>query len=133
MWTIIRTSVSTYDDHNRRIDESIEYPTWNQIQSFVMRLDGSLHTEMNIEGLNRYGMAIGGGLDRLTVTVIGEDMGPYVLLGPDSSDETAKIVFGGVLSDLPRRLIVPRKQVLQAAEYFYRNGKTDPNLNWQLC
>jgi len=78
-------------------------------------------------------MTIGGGPDRFYVSTIGDDMGPYDLQGPELSDEPARIILGGVASDLPRRFHSTRGQALQAAEYFYRHGDIDPSLNWQLC
>lgn len=140
MWNVISSSASIYkaklDPEGIggycRMDESISNPTWDQVKVLFEGVDGYCCTEMDMEGPKRYYMTIGGGPDRFAVTVIGDDMGPCELLGPDSSDETSSIMLGGVKSDLPRRFIALRDQVIQAAQYFYHHGKLDPALNWHL-
>ena len=117
----------------RRVDEPIVNPTWPQVQAFVERLDGKAYTDMAIEGPNRYVMAIGGGPDLFCVSAIGNDMGPYDLLGPEKTDETGKIILGGILTDMPRKYFATKEQALQAAKYFFCHGGVDPALEWQLC
>jgi hypothetical protein len=141
MWKTTFTSISGYEPKKepggiegmRRVEERVDYPTWDQVRAFIERLDGKHCTEMSLEGLNQYVMVVGGGPDRFNVSTIGNDMGPYDLLGPELSDETAKIILGGVATDLPRRFISTREQALQAAEYFFHQGQIDPKLNWHLC
>jgi hypothetical protein len=133
VWAIMQASISTYDRQNRRVDEVVKNPTWDQCRAFIDRLDGSQRTATSIEGPNGYVITIGVGPDRFYVSTIGEDMGPYDLLGPDPSEEPATVILGGVETNLPRRLLTTRAQALQAGEYFYHHGKPDPELNWQLC
>jgi hypothetical protein len=116
-----------------RVDSSIRNPTWDQVGALIHQLDGVLCSEVSIEGPNRYGMTIGGGPARFYVSTIGEDMGPYDLLGPDPSDETERIVLGSQLTELPRRFLSTKNQALRAAEYFFYHGRVDPALNWHLC
>ena len=133
MWAVMQASISTYDRQNRRVDESVKDPTWDQCRAFVERLDGKRRTEMSIEGPNRYVITIGVGPDRFYVSTIGEDMGPDDLLGPDPSEEPTIVILGGVETSLPRRFLATLQQALQAGEYFFHHGKPDPTLNWQLC
>ena len=117
----------------RRINEKVDQPTWDQVLDYISRLEGHRCTEMGIEGPNGYGMTVGGGPDRFCVSTIGDDMGPYDLLGPNQGDKETTIIIGGAKTFLPVRFISTREQALQAAEYFFHHGQIDPNLNWQLC
>ncbi|MCZ2341086.1 MAG: hypothetical protein LC104_04725 [Bacteroidales bacterium] len=132
MWKIARSSTSYYDSRNRRIDEPVDTPSWSQVADLIGSLDGKTRTEMDIEGVDDQSMTIGGGPDLFIVTVLGSDYGPYELLGDDLSDEMAWIVVGGVNTEMPRRFLVSRQQVAQAANTFFLTGQLDPNLSWHL-
>jgi hypothetical protein len=140
MWKVTSVSLSRYEAKvdprgiagYRRVEESMETPSWAAVQQYIERLDGQQCTEMSLDGPHEYHMTIGGGPDRFFVSVIGNDLGPYTLLGPDPSDQPQKMILGGIETDVPRRFHATREQTLQAAEYFFYHGQIDPNLNWQL-
>ena len=142
MWKVLELSISGYEtklDENgiegsRCVSETIKNPSWGQVRSFVEQLDGDRRDIVDFGGAKGYGLTIGGGPDRFVISVIGDDMGPYSLLGPDLSDEETTIQYGGVTTtDMERKFIVTREQTFQAAEYFYLHGQIDPTLKWHLC
>lgn len=132
MWKIIKGSISRYDTQNCRVDSNIIDPNWKQIESLIDKLDGDIHSEMDMEGSNARVMTIGGGAEFYVLTVIGEDFGPYELLGPDKIDEINVIIVGGVETHIPRRFLATKTQILRAAEFFYHQGELTPDLDWYL-
>lgn len=132
MWKVARSTTSFYDSHNRRNDELVGTPSWSQVNALIGSLDGKTRTEMGIEGVDGQSMTIGGGPDLFVVSVLGNNYGPYELLGDDLSDEIAWIMVGGVNTEMPRRYLVKRQQVVQAANTFFLTGRIDPKLSWHL-
>ena len=141
MWkaeSVVASSYRPKPEHvgiegNCRVDESIPAHSWSQVAAFFEATPNAPYIEVSIQGPNRCAMTVGGEPNRYYVSVIGDRMGPFDLLGPDPSDETAKILLGGVISDLPRRFIATRQLALKAAHYFFAHGELDPELKWHLC
>jgi hypothetical protein len=139
-WTVESVLVSTYRVKTDlagieglcRVDEAITNPTWANVQALIANADGTSQ-EVSIDGPNGYGMTIGGGPNHYYVSAIGNDMGPYDLLGPDPSEEQGEIIIGGSVTYMPRRFFASREQALQAATFFFEHGSVDPSMNWQLC
>jgi hypothetical protein len=114
------------------LDETVANPDWATVDGFFDRLT-ELYT-MTLIGPNQSVMTVVGGADQFYVSVIGDHMGPYDLIGPDSSNTgLTNMVLGGVKSEIPLRFLTTREQAHQAMEYFCRHNSIDPTLNWQLC
>lgn len=113
----------------RRNCETINNPTWSQVAILFNVLDGFDCTELTIEYSDGNRMAIAGGGDGYYVSVIGDSLGPYDLIGPNQTDEATIVITGEVESHLPSRLISTYNQAILATEYFYRHGSIHPALN----
>ena len=133
MWKVGVAFISCYDNENRPTCTTLENPTWDQVNALIELIGCDRLVTLRIDGPKEYTMMVEGCRDQYYVTTIGKDMGPYDLLGPNPSEKTINILLGGVLTDFPRRFLARREQAIQAAEYFFHNGKIDPTLSWHLC
>lgn len=130
---IASTTVYYYDSRNRKIPIAIPDQDWDLDITPLDLLDGVVKTEMSLDFSSQFNMLIGGGGGYYIVTVIGDNFGPYQLLGPHRNGNTMCVRFGGVDSDMPSKYVVMREHALQAARYFRSSMALMPDLEWELC
>lgn len=133
MWKLHSASSSVYDEQNRRVDKVLETPELDAVVKLLDDLDGARCSEACLTGPNGFVMVVGGGPELFNISVIGNDFGPYELLGPEDLEETVSIVIGGQQVDFPRRFLSQKDAIVAAASYFHQHGKLDPALQWEAC
>jgi hypothetical protein len=132
MWKVCTAFVDCEDSEGAKRCTRFDNPNWSQVAAIIESYGDERRLSIGIDGPKGYTMFTEGFRNDFILTTIGDDMGPYELLGPDSSDQTKPILVGGVLTDLPRKFVATRNDALKAISYFFSHGKLDPDLNWHL-
>lgn len=130
MWQILNATLEQYDDNIHRVLTNVDNPTWDDVRKMVEKLNDKRSSDLGIGGPRGLSMDISGEPDRFLVSVIGDEFGPFTLLGPDQTDEEVIVIAYGVETAFPRRFIVTRGQVMTAAHSFVLNGTLSPDLSW---
>jgi hypothetical protein len=132
MWKVCTAFVDCEDNEGAKRCMRLDDPTWGQVAAIIESYGFDRRLSIRIDGPKGYTMFTEGLGSEFILTTIGDDMGPYELLGLEPSEQTRPILVSGILTDLPRKFVAERKDALQAIQYFFNHGKIDPDLNWQL-
>ena len=135
-WCITQLDWTRYDRRNRAIHHPVPDPSWEQVLSAIMSLDGGRQSDMFFEAANGNMMCIGGGNGRFVVcTLTSRDSSTGVaahLINPTAGDEVREgVVVGGCQTDITERYIVDSPITLKAAETFFLTGELESTLEWE--
>jgi Immunity protein Imm1 len=134
-WRITGVEASNYDNRNRANRDSIDNPSWEQVQATILSLNAAQRSDMAILAADGSCMVIGGGLGWFTVgTQCGRasrTVVPASLTDPRRGDDEQEIIIGGCTTPLPARYIVDQETTLRAARRFFEDGGLEPSLEWE--
>lgn len=117
--------------HNR--EQSIDDPSWDEIESRIRALDGERYTLILLIGQSESHMAVGGGPAQYIVyaTFDGQHFEQlYTQQLNQQSEPRLYLMVGGQEGDYASEMAVSLKEALLAARAFALDGTLSAALNW---
>ena len=119
---------------NRNQPQEVHGPSWGDVEYWVGRLDGQLHTQLCLERQGCH-ILIGGGPERFNacITTWNEEEERFFTLTNPTGNATDQIglVAGGQLGLYPANTVVELGQVMTALRVFFESGNVDSDQAWE--
>ena len=113
-------------------EDKIEDPTWEQIESALLRLDGLKVTFVGLRGDRPdVHMGVGGGADgKYVVYATYDNLRFHTLLNPEASAGTVSMITGRQRGEFEAEKCVSREAMLLAVRTFATLSERDKSLKW---
>lgn len=112
--------------------ESIENPSWENVENMIDSMDGTQIDGVYLGKSEGDYLMIGSGEDGIYIGVVMEGDKCYQCWDENKPDETMEINVGGQPGDYPRKMQFDKVAIKDVAKYYYLNLKRHPQYYWKL-
>ena len=118
---------------NRDEGDFIENPTWQQIESAIVELNGTTQTLVTLGADEEVYMSIGGGArGKYIANITFDNLTFHNLVNRSQVEEVQQLVVGGQLVNYQAKICVDLQTALLAAKTFALAGELEESVSWEV-